>query len=370
MSNSNSRPTTASPKPYSPHSKTVLYSALSAQAKAVDTLLMPPPPPPSKQKLKPSKQQPKSPDGKENVGVTKKGSATVQTPVKQKTPKTSKPTAAALGTVNQIPHRSSSPGSSTSATAAASSTGAKKNSWNHSVKELGLGGGVGVGGGGTKRKTFLSPSTPRPLEVKMDVNQLSRGSKPKPFHQKLMESASSTPPPKAIKAGSRYGTPVSNAGITKLALFAVATESESSPPPPPSETAKDVHQDCKNQATERDREIAALKIELELEKAKVLDLECQIQSRNAFIEKIASVARNTAGKIAVNQSMLLTHMAGARNFESECDTLKTKLKETLPFIPDVLKHEILELLGSSTDDIKEQSDEEKLVDNVKALVLQ
>ncbi|KAI9322985.1 hypothetical protein BDR26DRAFT_883117, partial [Obelidium mucronatum] len=359
MSHSNSRPTTASPKPYSPHSKTVLYSALSAQAKAVDTLLMPPPPPPSKQKLKPSKQQPKSPDGKENVGVTKKLSATtVQTPVKQKTPKTSKPIAAALGTVNQISQRSSSPGSSTSA-ATASSTGTKKNSWNHSVKELGLGGGGGSGG--TKRKTFLSPSTPRPLEVKMDVNQLSRGSKPKPFHQKLMESTSSTPPPKAIKAGSRYGTPVSNAGITKLALFAVAAESESSSPPPPSETTKDVHQDCKNQATERDREIAALKIELELEKAKVLDLECQIQSRNAFIEKIASVARNTAGKIAVNQSMLLTHMAGARNYESECDTLKTKLKETLPFIPGVLKHEILDMLGSSTDDIKEPFDEEKLV---------
>ncbi|KAJ3070901.1 hypothetical protein HDU98_006082 [Podochytrium sp. JEL0797] len=252
--------------------RTALVTALQSQAKALDSLNMPPPPPRTKAPPPPSVEAPAS-DEKEN------STAKAKTPVKDKS-RLRPPTPSATA--------------QTRLAAKSPLAANKKTAYLLEPK-------------GSKRKTVLSPSTPFPVEVKLDLNQLSRNkyhtpykyslfanareilNRPsKSFHQKLSEAA--TPPPKAIKAGSKYNTPIP-----------VKTEG--------------VHDNCKTEIGKRDIEIAALKEEIQSDKRQILNLERQVQSRNSFIGRIESVAKATAEKLAVNQAMLLDHMEKSSNYK-------------------------------------------------------
>ncbi|KAJ3023545.1 UNVERIFIED_CONTAM: hypothetical protein HDU68_008556 [Siphonaria sp. JEL0065] len=310
-----------------------LAKALAAQAKAVDVLLMPPPPPKQKQSQNQTqrKLQSSSSTNKEN-NPSSVGTAPSKTSSLKAHPLTTNTNA------NDANPKSASP---------LPLAALKKNAFNESVPGQPK---------GAKRKS-VTPNTPRPLDVKMNVNQLSRNPKPKPFHQKLLE-ASSTPPPKAIKAGSKYGTPVSS----KLSLVGSTYTTTTTTMPL---LDNDIHDDCKKNLDLKDKEIQACKDELEREKLKVVDLEIQVQSRNAFIGRIEIIAKTTSDKLAVNQTMLMNHLEESRNFQTECQQLRRQLKETLPFLPNDLKMNVLRSLGLSEKELEQ----ELLIGSVEALRL-
>ncbi|KAJ3234072.1 hypothetical protein HDU78_006060 [Chytriomyces hyalinus] len=202
-----------------------------------------------------------------------------------------------------------------------------------------------------------SPATPRSTKSLGPIHQLSRNLKPKPFHQKLLEAETT---PLAPSTSSPSHGLIKSSSSPNLA----ASKQVSDTP-----AFKQVSED-----TDRN-DMEALKAELNAEKIKCKELDAMLQSRNQFISNIEKIAQSTSDKLAINQSLVASHLAETKNYENklrqttnENHVLKAKLNAALDLLTPTQRNKILKMkVVDSAREKREKQDE--LVDEMVRLSL-
>ncbi|KAJ3231760.1 hypothetical protein HDU81_003537 [Chytriomyces hyalinus] len=202
-----------------------------------------------------------------------------------------------------------------------------------------------------------SPATPRSTKSLGPIHQLSRNLKPKPFHQKLLEAESS---PLATSTTSAPHGLIKSMSSPNLAASKQVSDTPAFKP-----VSEDMNKN----------DIEALKAELNEEKSKCKELEAMLKSRNQFISNIEKIAQSTSDKLAINQSLVASHLAETKNYENrlrqttnENHILKAKLNAALDLLTPAQRNKILKMkvVDSARENREKQDD---LVDEMVRLSL-